>query len=58
MTDNKSDRGAADRERINIHESYEVEYWTRHFGVTREKLIEAVKAVGVMAKDVKAYLGK
>jgi hypothetical protein len=58
MTDNKQDRGKADRERINIHEAYEVEYWTKHFGVSKDKLVEAVKAVGVMARDVKAYLGK
>ena len=58
MPDDKSNRGSADRSRINIHEAYEVEYWTKHFGITREKLIEAVKSVGAMAKDVKAYLGK
>lgn len=58
MTDNKHDRGAADRDRIAIHEDYEVAYWTKHFGVSKEKLVEAVKAVGVMAKDVRKYLGK
>jgi len=58
MADNKDDRGKSDRDRINIHEDYEIAYWTKHFGVSKDKLIEAVKAVGVMAKDVKAYLGK
>jgi Protein of unknown function (DUF3606) len=34
MADDKSDRGPADRARINIHEAYEVEYWSEELGVT------------------------
>ena len=29
MADNKSKRGKADRDRINVHEDYEREYWKR-----------------------------
>lgn len=58
MSDDKSKRGPADRSRINVHEAYELEYWCKEFGVTAEKLKEAVKAVGVMAVDVRRYLGK
>ncbi|MGH6872831.1 MAG: DUF3606 domain-containing protein [Rhizomicrobium sp.] len=58
MADDKSDRGPADRDRINIHEDYEVRYWTKKFGVTKAELVEAVKAVGVMAKDVAKYFNK
>lgn len=56
MSDDKSKRGPADRSRINMHEAYEVEYWTGHFGVSRDKLQRAVNAVGVMVKDVEAWL--
>jgi hypothetical protein len=48
----------ADRARINIHEDHEVRYWTRELGVSREQLEQAVKAVGVMAADVRKHLGK
>ena len=56
MGDDLSKRGAQDRDRINIHEQWEVNYWTDKFGISREKLEEAVKTVGTMAKDVENYL--
>ena len=56
MADDKSKRGPADASRINVHEDYEVEYWTQKFGVSKIKLVQAVSAVGVMAKDVEAWL--
>jgi Protein of unknown function (DUF3606) len=56
MADDKSNRGPQDRARINVHESYEVAYWTKKFGCTASQLTSAVKAVGVMAKDVEAHL--
>jgi len=43
---------------INIHENYEVEYWTRELGVNREVLLIAVGAVGNSADEVKKYLKK
>lgn len=58
MGDDKTKTGPADASRINVHEDYEVEYWTKKFGVSAAKLKEAVKAVGVMAKDVEAWLKK
>jgi hypothetical protein len=56
MTDDKTKRGPQDRERVNVHEPYELEYWTHKFGCTPNQLKEAVNAVGVMAKDVETYL--
>lgn len=50
--------GPADRERINIHEDYELEYWSSHLGVSKSKIIEAVNTVGVMVEKVRSYLGK
>jgi len=58
MADDKSKSGPADRSRVNVNEAYEVEYWSKKFGCTSAELKAAVKAVGVMAKDVEAYLKK
>jgi hypothetical protein len=56
MTDDKTKRGGQDRERINIHEDYEVRYWSEKFGITAEQLRGAVAHAGVMAADVEQYL--
>jgi Protein of unknown function (DUF3606) len=58
MADNKSKVGKQDRERVNVHEDYELRDWAKHFGVSKEKLIEIEKKVGPMAKDIQAALGK
>jgi hypothetical protein len=58
MADNKTLKGPADSSRINISEDYEVAYWTDALAVSKEKLAEAVKAVGTSAKDVREHLGK
>lgn len=56
MSDNLSKKRPEDSTRINVHEDYEVAYWTKHFGVTKERLEAAVKKVGVMARDVEKEL--
>ena len=56
MADDPSKRGEADRIRVNVHEAHEMEYWTKKFGCSADQLIAAVKDVGVMVKDVEAYL--
>jgi len=56
MTDDKS--MYRDRDRINRNEPYEMEYWTRTLGVTKDKLLREIDAVGVMVEDVRGYLGK
>jgi GTP cyclohydrolase III len=58
MSDDLKNRGPADRARINVHEDHEVRYWTQELGVSREQLVQAVQAVGVMAADVRKHLGK
>ena len=57
MTDDKT-KTSADRKRISMLEDYEVRYWTKKFGVTKEQLIEAVRKVGLIAEDVARELGK
>jgi hypothetical protein len=58
MPDNPEDRGPTDRSRINTSEDYEVQYWTKKFGVSADELKSAVEKVGPMATDVEKELGK
>jgi Protein of unknown function (DUF3606) len=46
MADDKSKRGQQDRNRINLNEDYEVQYWCEKFGVSPEQLRQAVQKVG------------
>lgn len=56
IMDDKKKKGKADDIRIDIHDRNEVRYWTERLNVTEQRLKEAVKAVGVMVKNVKAHL--
>ena len=56
--DDKSKRGSPDSKRINIHEPYEVAYWTNELRVTRAQLVAAVQAVGTSVEAVRRYLGR
>ena len=47
MNDDLKKKKPQDANKVNIHESWELEYWSKHFNVSKEKLIAAVKAVGV-----------
>lgn len=58
MADDKTLRGPQDSSRIAMEEDYEVEYWTNKFGVSREKLQEAVNAVGNSASAVEQYFDR
>jgi len=58
VTDDKSKTGGPDRERINVNEDYELQYWTNALGVSADELREAVKAVGPTAAAVRQRLGK
>lgn len=56
MADNKDLRAPQDASRIAMGEDYEVAYWTSKFGVSREELAAAVKAVGNSADAVESHL--
>jgi hypothetical protein len=56
MSDNLQKSGQQDRSRINVHEEWEVRYWTEALGVSREELEKAVAAVGVSADKVREYV--
>lgn len=57
MPDDPTKRGPQDRSRISLEEDYEVRYWTRRFGVSKEELAEAVRAVGHSVERVSEHLG-
>ncbi len=56
MSDDKDKVGKQDRDRINIRENYEIFDWATKFGVSQERLKEAVGKVGPMVADVKKEL--
>jgi len=56
--DNKNNVGTPDRDRINIHENYEVEYWTKTLGISAEELRKAVEAAGTSADAVRKHIKK
>ena len=58
MADDTTKQDYRDRDRIDVHEDYELGYWTKELGVTPEKLKQTVEKVGVMASDVRKALGK
>lgn len=58
MADDLTKRGPPDAIRINVNEAWELRDWSKHFGVTPERLKAAVAKVGVMTKDVARELGK
>jgi hypothetical protein len=58
MPDNLQERGKPDRDRVNVHEKWELDRWAKEFGVTPDRLKEAEKKVGPMVKDIKKELGK
>jgi hypothetical protein len=46
MADNKSKRGAADRRRVSGGEGYEVAYFARKHGISRDQAQALIKRVG------------
>ncbi|QDX25083.1 DUF3606 domain-containing protein [Sphingomonas suaedae] len=56
MADDKNNVGSPDRDRIAMGEEHEVRYWTEALGVSKERLQDAVGAVGSSADKVRAYL--
>ena len=56
MSDDKTKRTPQDASRINVHEDYEVRYWTEALGVSEDVLKEAVQHAGPSAEKVREYL--
>ena len=58
MSDDKSNSGGQDRQRINIHQDYELRNWAKSMNTTPERIKEAVQAVGDRAEKVREYVGQ
>lgn len=58
MADDLKNRGPRDRERVNVNEAWELEWWCKKWNVTPDQLRAAVRRVGVMTRDVASALGK
>lgn len=58
MADNLQDHGPQDRSRINVNERWELQYWTKHFGVSEEQLRAVVETAGPSVEAVSKHLGK
>ncbi|MCK1409398.1 DUF3606 domain-containing protein [Bradyrhizobium sp. 76] len=56
MSDNLTKRDQRDRNKINMHEDFEVKYWTKALGVSRDELQKAVDKVGNSAAAVRKEL--
>jgi uncharacterized protein DUF3606 len=56
MTDDPSKKGVQDRSRINTNEDYELRYWSKRFGVSQERLKQAVDRVGNSVSAVEKEL--
>jgi hypothetical protein len=58
MADDLTNRGSTDHSRISMHEDYEVRYWTKALGVSKEELQRLVDKHGNSAAEIKQVLGK
>ncbi len=58
MADDKTKRALLDANLISLTEDYEIEYWAEALGVTTERLVEAIKAVGHSAEKVRTHLAE
>ena len=56
MSDDRTNRGSPDRDRIDMSDPDEVRNWTQSLGVSRDELQRAVQAAGDRADSVREYL--
>jgi hypothetical protein len=58
MAEDKTKKWPADASKVNLHEEYEVQYWSKKFGCTAQQLKDAVKKAGAGAAAVEKELKK
>jgi Protein of unknown function (DUF3606) len=51
-------RHPQDCARINPYESWELQYWSDHWNVPRQHVVDAIRRVGDQVQDVAQALGK
>ncbi|PWF45427.1 DUF3606 domain-containing protein [Massilia glaciei] len=57
MSDNVLEPGPQDYDRVNVNVEAELAYWTKQFGVSRQRLARAIEAVGPRIPDLERELG-
>jgi hypothetical protein len=57
MSDNLKRKGPEDPNKINVNQSWELEYWAKKFNVSEERIKTAVSEIGIELENVKKYLG-
>lgn len=55
--DNLTKRDQPDRSKINMSEDFEVRYWLKALGVSKDQLLRAIEKVGNSAAAVRKELG-
>ncbi len=58
IMDNTKKTGTPDSKTINLNEDYEVAYWTKALGISKDELQSAIAKVGKSAEAVRQYLNK
>lgn len=58
MPDNLKCRHPEDPQKVNVHQEWEVGYWSEKLGCTRRQLTDAVEHVGPMVRDAIKHLEK
>ena len=56
MTATKNVTGPRDRININMHEGFDVRYWSSELGISAEQLREITARVGTRVEDVQKAL--
>jgi hypothetical protein len=51
-------RHPQDAPRINMHEHWDLQYWSDRWNVPRQHLVEVIRRVGDQVQDVAQALGK
>ena len=56
MSENSLQREQVDALKINVHESRDIAYWTKEFGISEEKLVALVMEAGVSVRSIRHHL--
>lgn len=55
MNNNLKEGGIRDRGQVNLGQTWEITYWTKHFNCSEEELRKAEGAVGNSAEAIENY---
>jgi len=58
MLGSGSRRHPQDSARINVHDDWELRYWSDRWNVPRHQLMDTIKRVGLQVREVARALGR